>query len=138
MNVERKRRGHSPQFIAPDIPPEEWCRARKQFESGKTMLEIANARGCDPRTIKACILCNDDKLDSQRAPRLVDAYVPIIGALLRSGIFQDAPSLRSLARQLQTQLHIMTDYTGSEKTLRNYLETLPDEQLPGACRKNTI
>lgn len=135
MNAERKRRGQTPQFDAPDIPPEEWCGARKQFESGQTMLEIANARGCDPRTVKACILRNCDQLDGQSTPRVIDAHIPTILSLLHSGIFQDTPSLRSLARQLQAQLRIATGYCGNEKSLRNYLQTLSDEHLPRACRK---
>ena len=136
MSDEHTRRGQPPMFNAPDVPREQWCETRTQYEAGATLREIAIERGCDPRTIKACILYNDDRLNRKHTPRLIDSQIPAIDRLLASGIFADTPSLRSLARQLLVRLQSLTAYAGSEKTIRDYLLTLPVEQLPVACQKS--
>ena len=109
------RKAQSRRLHPPDIPEKEWSDFRCDYESGMTLKMIAEKYFCDPRTVrKAQIdsLYQDFILIQQTSHK-------------KSGICDIS---RKITRILADE-----GYTGSERTVRNYLRntyqfvTDPDE-----------
>ena len=64
----------------PDLPQEEWCDFRWDYESGMTLKQIAAKYICDPRTVRQSLLRNADSrcIGHRRAPTILDPYLSII------------------------------------------------------------
>ena len=107
-------------FHPPDIPPESWCDFRIAYEQHRTLKEIANAFICDPLTVKHCILLNKSskELGRQLAPTKLTPYINTIDQ-----IYMQLPSDTTIctASRIVTKAIEKQGYSGSERTVRNYL-----------------
>lgn len=123
----------------PDLPEREWCDFRRDYESGLTLKMIADKYVCDPRTVRKCILANksSDEIGKQSEPTKLAAYVEQIDSLYQDFILIQQTSQKKLgicdiSRKI-TRILAAEGYTGSERTVRNYLRntyqfvTDPDE-----------
>lgn len=136
----------------PEIPPDEWCDFRREYEQGKTLKHIASDYHCDPRTVRKSLLLNQGSNDigKQNYSKKITGYIPRINALYQkyAGIndsenrFPDtdnkvvesgnqSPSNEAHIKEygicgisrLITEQIIAEGYTGSERTVRNYLSS---------------
>ena len=128
----------------PEMPEEEWCDFRQDYESGMTLKLIAEKYLCDPRTVRKCIIANkqSSEIGRQMAPTKLAAYIGRIDTLYREYTFSPAGSISErsgicdISRRITAQLQL-EGYTGSERTVRNYLRakyqfvTEPDKTVNG-------
>lgn len=123
----------------PDIPKKEWSDFRCDYESGMTLKMIAEKYFCDPRTVRKCIMTNksSNEIGKQSEPTKLASYVEQIDSLYQDFILMQQTlhkksGICDISRKIT---RIITDegYTGSERTVRNYLRntyqfvTDPDE-----------
>ena len=123
----------------PDIPEKEWSDFRCDYESGMTLKMIAEKYFCDPRTVRKSIMTNksSSEIGKQSEPTKLAEYVEQIDSLYQDFILIQQTTHKKLgicdiSRKIT---RIITDkgYTGSERTVRNYLRntyqfvTDPDE-----------
>lgn len=110
-----------------DMPEGRKCDFRREYESGKTLKEIADEYCCDPRTVRRCILNNksSSELGRQTAPTKLTAYIDTINSLYHEGTDteHDRTKLSGICGiSLEITERIRRQgYTGSERTVRNYL-----------------
>ena len=104
----------------PDFPQEEWCDFRRDYESGMTLKQIAEKYICDPRTVRQSMLRNTESscIGHRRAPTILAPYLSIISEFANQNA--DSGSICRISRELTGQLR-EAGYTGSERTVRNYL-----------------
>lgn len=121
MSSDRGGRGKRATFDMPAIPAEDWCFSRRLFEDGKTLVEIGEIRGCDPRTIKQCIIANDDMLNHRPILKMMDRYRDIAEEWLQSDASKVCTSVRQQARALLLILQQDRGFEGSERTVRTFL-----------------
>lgn len=113
--------------IDDNLPESEWCDVRIEYlKDGKTVAQIAEERGCETRAISRMIKGNRSfsDLGRKRTPYRMDGYQETVERLLKSGAFSDASQIMAITRKLLQHLRPL-GYTGSERTLRDYLQTLP-------------
>jgi len=110
-------------FPLPPLPSEEWCDFRKDYESGMTMKAIADKYICDPRTVKKCLLQNKSskELGRQTAPTKLAPYLSTIDRLFQEYALTTS-RFCTVSRSITQQLTEL-GYTGSERTVRNYLQS---------------
>ena len=132
--ITRGRRLHPP-----DIHENEWCDFRRDYEAGMTFKKIAEKYHCDPRTVRKCIMTNrsSSEIGKQSEPTKLAAYVERIDSLYQDFILiQRVSHMKSGICDISRKItRILSDegYTGSERTVRNYLRntyqfvTDPDE-----------
>ena len=123
----------------PDIPKKEWSDFRCDYESGMTLKMIAEKYLCDPRTVRKSIMSNksSSEIGKQSEPTKLAAYVERIDSLYQDFILiQRVSHMKSGICDISRKItRILSDegYTGSERTVRNYLRntyqfvTDPDE-----------
>lgn len=93
-----------------------------------TLNQIAEKYHCDQRTVRTCILLNksSSELGRQYAPTKLQPYMDEVEKLFQSIICQSSEkkpfSTLSISRQITDTIH-EHGYTGSERTVRNYLYT---------------
>ena len=111
----------------PDIPESEWCDFRRDYESGMTLKAIAEKYICDSRTVRSCIISNNPscRLGSQMGPTKLDAYVDLIDELFGEMVRdKEARSQKigvcEISKRITQELQ-KRGYSGSERTVRNYL-----------------
>lgn len=117
-------------FTLPKIPPEEWCDFRRDFESGMTLKSIAEKYLCDPRTVRKCLRQNQpsNEIGRQKAPTKLAPYITQIHKKFKDLTIQSQVSsvedtgICSISRQITQYLHAQ-GYSGSERTVRNYLRS---------------
>lgn len=132
--ITQSRRLHPP-----DILESEWCDFRRDFESGMTLKMIAEKYVCDPRTVRKCIMNNksSSEIGKQSEPTKLAAYVEQVDSMYQDFIIMQQTSYKKLgicdiSRKI-TKILAEEGYTGSERTVRNYLRntyqivTEPDE-----------
>ena len=112
----------------PELPVDAWCDFRRDYEAGMTLKQIADKYVCDPRTIRKCIISNrgSTELGRRTAPTKLTAfavqvdalYEELITAVLCTGAGK--PGICDLSRTVTEKLQ-QAGYTGSERTVRNYL-----------------
>lgn len=120
----------TPSFYRPPIPKDEWCDFRLEYESGSTLKEIAEKHFCDPRTVRRCISSNKSstELGRQTEPTKLAPYYDMIDTLFQQIIIDkeadpgsdNKVGICEISRIITQQL-ISQGYTGSERTVRNYL-----------------
>ena len=123
LPLPRKRRAHK--FILPDIPEADWCDYRREYEAGMSLRAIAEKHYVDPRTVRSAIEHNvgSAHLGRQHSPRKLSHFENEIRSKLPE-LQENADSITALSRRMT--LHLQeSGYTGSERTVRNYLHTLP-------------
>ena len=114
----------------PEYPQEEWCDFRLDYESGMTLKQIAEKYLCDPRTVRKSITANksSSEIGRQTAPTKLAAFVEEIDALYGEYVYRSPDSssekqgICELSRRITDQLQ-QDGYTGSERTVRNYLRS---------------
>ena len=112
-------------LLLPELAPEDWCDFRRDYESGMSCKAIAEKYICDPRTVRQCLLLNKSSgsLGKQTAPTKLAPYIPQIRELIRKYTADEEyarSGICSISRIITEQLRA-AGYTGSERTVRNYL-----------------
>ena len=107
----------------PDLPEDEWCDLRREYEKGKTLKHLASEYICDPRTVRRCLMLNKNISDigKQTAPKKLNAYLSRIDQLY-ADFSKEYIGICSISSHITKQL-IIEGYTGSERTVRNYLSS---------------
>ena len=117
-------------FTLPDLPRAQWCDIRASYiEKNMTLAELAEIYQCDYRTIKACLIRNKSSksFGKKSTPTRIDLCKNELQELLRQNLDQlpeDVHSIYQLSCYLLPRLK-ECGYSGSERTLRNYLHTNP-------------
>lgn len=125
-----QRRKHTIKFSMPDIPREAWCDFRKDFvEKNMTLIQLAQKYCCDPRTVRNCIQHNKSsfELGKKSTPTHMQLYEQQVRELILHNIDRipdNVSTVYSLSHHLYPLLQ-NHGYSGSERTLRNYLQTQP-------------
>ena len=112
----------------PDLPPEEWCDFRIAYEETHSLRRVAEQFCCDPRTVRNCLRLNKSsaKLGSQTAPRILDPYYETIrrlyNELCAEAVAHNSviPGSCQISRIITAKLAAL-GYSGSERTVRNYI-----------------
>ena len=104
----------------PDLPESEWCDFRQDYESGMTLKAISEKYICDPRTVKRCLFLNNGskRLGRQSAPTVLTPYISRIAALWEN--YDHDTGICRRSREITEELRKF-GYSGSERTVRNYL-----------------
>lgn len=118
---QHKRKLH----IANDIPPDQWCDFRIDYESGMSLREIAGKYICDSRTVRSAIIYNKSskELGRKMTPSILMEHESEILELLENQALQTG-SVYQLSCRI-TEALATSGYTGSERTVRNYLKSHP-------------
>ena len=140
MSTERKNNYRRLRIID-KIPESEWCDVRVEYiKDGKTVAEIAEERRCGERTISRLIKENRSfsSIGRKRTPSKIDGYQITIEDLLRGAEFKDVSQVMLLSKALY-EIICPLGYEGSERTLRDYLQTIPwmdwvAGDWPGNCK----
>ena len=125
-----QRRKQTIKFSMPDIPREAWCDFRKDFvEKNMTLVQLAQKYCCDPRTVRNCIQHNKSsfELGKKSTPTHMQLYEQQVRELILHNIDRipdNVSTVYSLSHHLYPLLQ-NHGYSGSERTLRNYLQTQP-------------
>ena len=130
----------------PDIPEDQWCDFRRDYESGMTFKKIAEKYVCDSRTVKSCILNNKSstELGSQRKPTKIAAFVDLIDTEYREIVFDqnfnsEESGICEISERI-TEVLKQNGYIGGERTVRNYLrityQFARDPEEPGEEQGN--
>lgn len=111
----------------PDIPTDQWCDFRRDYESGMTFKKIAEKYCCDPRTVKRCIWYNKSsaELGSQTKPTKIADFVDLIETEYQKIVFGQSFASEEIGiceiSERITEVLKQNGYTGGERTVRNYL-----------------
>lgn len=111
-------------LAVPDIPKDEWCDFRKDYESGLSLVQIGEKYYCDPRTAKMAIIHNksSNNLGKRVRPSILSGYEKKIPELWQKNL--EMQSLFSVSKNITENLR-EEGFTGSERTVRNYLKRQP-------------
>ena len=122
LPLPEKRQPHK--FILPDIPRQEWCDYRREYEAGLSLQAIAERHFVDPRTVRSGLIHNigSDGLGRRHAPRKLSIYENQIRAMLPP-LLEKTDSVTALSRQITSHLKEI-GYTGSERTVRNFVRSV--------------
>lgn len=138
----------------PDIPPDQWCDVRRDYEQGRTLKQLSEDYYCDRRTIRRCLLhnLNSTEIGRQQAPTKLTAFIHRIDILYEeytcasraaSVLSGSSPvnattagadhhtsdktavkgsGICAISKLITAQIRD-EGYTGSERTVRNYLSS---------------
>ena len=129
MTTSNPRRSTA-RFTMPDLPRQQWCDIRLTYiERNLTLSELADLYKCDSRTIKACLIRNKSSksIGKKSTPTRIDLCRSELKELLSlhlQELPEDIHSVYALSSHLYPLLK-EKGYTGSERTLRNYLHNDP-------------
>lgn len=109
--------------IPSTIPPFEWCDFRKDYEAGMSLYAIGEKYCCDPRTVRSCIIRNksSSELGRKSTPSILEPYHREIQQILHE-MSEEEISLYKKSMAVTQRLKD-SGYTGSERTVRNYLNS---------------
>lgn len=114
-------------YPIPDLPPEEWSDIRAEFEKTHSLLQVSKTFICDPRTIRRCLRLNlsSKELGCQVTPKKLDSYKNEIDRRFkeicsRASNRKAYPGICQISREITAELK-MKGYTGSERTVRNFI-----------------
>ena len=123
------RTAQSKRIPLPDLPEGEWCDFRCDYELGMTLKDIAEKYFCDPRTVKRCIFANKSsgELGKHMEPTKLAAFSEQIDSLYweiaeAQEILKKKFGICDISRKITAEL-VLEGYTGSERTVRNYLRS---------------
>lgn len=109
------------------IPEAQWSDVRREYlVEGKSFAQIARERCCDERTVARLVkenLCFAD-VGKKLTPSKTEGFQDLIEELLKSGDYQDDDQITLLSARILSILQ-GEGFCGSERTLREYLKTLP-------------
>lgn len=128
-NIIYNRTAQSRRVPLPDLPKGEWCDFRQDYESGMTLKEVAEKYFCDPRTVRKCIFANksSSELGKQTEPTKLAAFSKQIDLLYweiynAQTVLKRKYGICDISRRITAELEA-EGYTGSERTVRNYLRS---------------
>ena len=130
QNIHDRPDGSKPnikrRIECPNIPPEEWCDYRRDYEAGLSLECIAQKYGCDHQTVRNAIIKNKGSCDigKKTTPRKISDYTREIDRLIELYCKDHGLSMLRLSTQITSELK-KSGYPGSERTVRNHLHTLP-------------
>ncbi len=120
------RRPNHRKILLPDIPEEKRCFFRKEYDTGKSLQQIAIENHCDRRTVRIAIIHNRDEIGQQTVDSKTDKYKHRIERLLET-----IPKSRSLFSK-STQIAKALNESGieiSERSIRNYIKEQENTQF---------
>lgn len=127
----------SERIVLPNIPQEQWSDFRVDFENGMTLKDIAAKYHCDPRTVRSSLSLNRGSSDFGKwsVPTKLEHHIDAVSKVIKNS--DDIKSLSNLSQYITSEIQ-KNGYTGSERTVRNYLYTRPDVKalLEKQQRKN--
>lgn len=111
-------------IILPDIPENEKCDYRLDYDSGMSISKIAEKYYCDKRTVRTALIYNhsSNQLGKRKKPTQLSKYEHRIEVLWHE--YKKLGSLYTISKTI-TQTINNEGYTGKERTVRNYLLTMP-------------
>ena len=110
-------------FNPPTLYAQPPCDFRMDFDAGMTLKQIAARYHCDQRTVRTCILLNksSSELGRQYAPTKIAPFAAEAESLYWKMTQKEAIPLTQASRKI-TMILAERGYTGSERTIRNYLK----------------
>ena len=109
------------------IPEAQWSDVRREYlVEGKSFAQIARERCCDERTVARLVKENLNFADvgKKQTPSKIEGFQGSVERHLKSGKFKDDDLITILSARLLPILQ-GEGFCGSERTLREYLKTLP-------------
>lgn len=117
--------------IDDQIPEEQWSDARRQYIlEEKSLSLIGKEQHMDPRTVSKLVKnnWNFDRVGKHQSPSKVEPYAGTILDLLTSGCFHRYSGIMTVSEKILARIRSL-GYTGSERTLREYLKTIEWQDL---------
>lgn len=117
--------------IDDQIPEEQWSDARRQYIlEEKSLSLIGKEQHMDPRTVSKLVKnnWNFDRVGKHQSPSKVEPYAGAILDLLTSGCFHRYSGIMTVSEKILAHIRSL-GYTGSERTLREYLKTIEWQDL---------
>ena len=117
--------------IDDQIPEEQWSDARRQYIlEEKSLGRIGKEQHMDPRTVSKLVKnnWNFDRVGKHQSPSKVEPYAGAILDLLTSGCFHRYSGIMTVSEKILARIRSL-GYTGSERTLREYLKTIEWQDL---------
>lgn len=117
--------------IDDQIPEEQWSDARRQYIlEEKSLSLIGKEQHMDPRTVSKLVKnnWNFDRVGKHQCPSKVEPYAGTILDLLTSGCFHRYSGIMTVSEKILARIRSL-GYTGSERTLREYLKTIEWQDL---------
>ena len=117
--------------IDDQIPEEQWSDARRQYIlEEKSLSLIGKEQHMDPRTVSKLVKnnWNFDRVGKHQSPSKVEPYADAILDLLTSGCFHRYSGIMTVSEKILAHIRSL-GYTGSERTLREYLKTIEWQDL---------
>lgn len=118
-------------LIDDQIPEEQWSDARRQYIlEEKSLSLIGKEQHMDPRTVSKLVKnnWNFDRVGKHQSPSKVEPYADAILDLLTSGCFHRYSGIMTVSEKILAHIRSL-GYTGSERTLREYLKTIEWQDL---------
>ena len=118
-------------LIDDQIPEEQWSDARRQYIlEEKSLGRIGKEQHMDPRTVSKLVKnnLNFDRVGKHQSPSKVEPYAGTILDLLTSGCFHRYSGIMTVSEKILAHIRSL-GYTGSERTLREYLKTIEWQDL---------
>ena len=118
-------------LIDDQIPEEQWSDARRQYIlEEKSLGLIGKEQHMDPRTVSKLVKnnLNFDRVGKHQSPSKVEPYAGAILDLLTSGCFHRYSGIMTVSEKILARIRSL-GYTGSERTLREYLKTIEWQDL---------
>ena len=118
-------------LIDDQIPEEQWSDARRQYIlEEKSLSLIGKEQHMDPRTVSKLVKnnWNFDRVGKHQSPSKVEPYAGAILDLLTSGCFHRYSGIMTVSEKILAHIRSL-GYTGSERTLREYLKTIEWQDL---------
>ena len=118
-------------LIDDQIPEEQWSDARRQYIlEEKSLSLIGKEQHMDPRTVSKLVKnnWNFDRVGKHQSPSKVEPYAGTILDLLTSGCFHRYSGIMTVSEKILAHIRSL-GYTGSERTLREYLKTIEWQDL---------
>lgn len=118
-------------LIDDQIPEEQWSDARRQYIlEEKSLGRIGKEQHMDPRTVSKLVKnnWNFDRVGKHQSPSKVEPYSDAILDFLTSGCFQRYSGIMTVSEKILARIRSL-GYTGSERTLREYLKTIEWQDL---------
>lgn len=117
--------------IDDQIPEEQWSDARRQYIlEEKSLSLIGKEQHMDPRTVSKLVKnnWNFDRVGKHQSPSKVEPYAGAILDLLTSGCLHRYSGIMTVSEKILALIRSL-GYTGSERTLREYLKTIEWQDL---------
>ena len=117
--------------IDDQIPEEQWSDARRQYIlEEKSLSLIGKEQHMDPRTVSKLVKnnWNFDRVGKHQSPSKVEPYAGAILDLLTSGCFHRYSGIMTVSEKILARIRSL-GYTGSERTLREYLKNIEWQDL---------